>query len=57
MIEVLVEDDHEGERVMTFLTNNPDWAASSIRELCKARWGIEAFFKQIKQQAYLPGFG
>jgi len=34
---------------MVFLTNNFDWAASSICDLYRCRWGIEAFFKQIKQ--------
>ena len=39
-----------GEMVqMTFLTNNFEWAASSICDLYRCRWGIEAFFKQIKQ--------
>ncbi len=35
--------------VMVFLCNNLDWSANSICELYSARWGIEAFFKQIKQ--------
>ena len=34
---------------MVFLTNNFEWAASSICDLYRCRWGIEAFFKQIKQ--------
>ena len=37
------------EVIMVFLTNNLDWAASSVGELYQARWGIEVFFKQIKQ--------
>lgn len=35
--------------VMVFLTNTFDWAASSVCDLYRCRWGIEAFFKQIKQ--------
>ena len=35
--------------VMVFITNNFDWAASSVCDLYRSRWGIEAFFKQIKQ--------
>ena len=42
--------------VMEFLTNNFDWAASSVAELYQARWGIEVFFKQIKQTLKLAGF-
>lgn len=34
---------------MVFLTNNMEWAVSSIGELYLARWGIEVFFKQIKK--------
>lgn len=34
---------------MTFITNNFEWATSSIAELYKARWAIEVFFKEIKQ--------
>lgn len=43
-------------QVMVFLTNNFDWAASSVCELYQARWGIEVFFKQIKQTLKLAGF-
>lgn len=35
--------------VMVFITNNFDWAAGSVCDLYRSRWGIEAFFKQIKQ--------
>lgn len=35
--------------VMVFITNNLEWAASSICDLYKSRWAIEVFFKQIKQ--------
>jgi transposase len=47
----------EGELVvMTFLTNNEEWTASSICDLYKSRWGIEVFFKQIKQTLQLCDF-
>ena len=42
--------------VMTFLTNNMEWSSSSICDLYKARWGIEVFFKQIKQTLQLGDF-
>ena len=41
---------------MTFLTNNFTWAASSICELYRSRWGIEVFFKEIKQTLQLADF-
>ena len=41
---------------MTFITNNFDWAASSIVELYKSRWRIEVFFKEIKQTLQLCDF-
>lgn len=47
-VEMLVEVDGK-EIVMTFITNNGEWAASSVGELYQARWGIEVFFKQFKQ--------
>ena len=47
-VEAFVEVDGE-ERVMVFLTNNLDWAPSSVCDLYRCRWGIETFFKQIKQ--------
>jgi hypothetical protein len=34
---------------MVFITNNMQWAASSICDLYQSRWAIEVFFKQIKQ--------
>jgi hypothetical protein len=41
---------------MTFITNNMEWSAASIAELYKSRWGVEAFFKQIKQTLQLCAF-
>jgi hypothetical protein len=44
------------KKLMTFITNNMIWAASSICELYKCRWGVEVFFKQIKQTLQLGDF-
>ena len=44
------------EREMVFVTNNLVWAATSIAELYRCRWQIEAFFKQIKQTLQLADF-
>lgn len=50
-----VELDGE-ERELVFLTNNLTWSASSVAELYRCRWQIEAFFKQIKQTLQLADF-
>jgi hypothetical protein len=44
------------EREMVFLTNNFEWAASTVVELYRCRWQIEVFFKQIKQTLQLADF-
>jgi hypothetical protein len=55
LVEALVEVDGR-DTAMAFLTNNLEWAAGSIADLYKARWGIEVFFKQIKQTLQLGDF-
>ena len=54
-LEMLVEVDGK-EVVMAFITNNTQWAASSVGELYQARWGIEVFFKQLKQTLQIYDF-
>ena len=44
------------ECVLTFLTNNFTWSATSVADLYRCRWQIEAFFKQIKQNLQLADF-
>lgn len=44
------------ETEMSFMTNNTDWAPSSICDLYKARWAVEVFFKQLKQTLQLADF-
>jgi Transposase DDE domain. len=55
MITAAIEVDGKTV-VMTFLSNNMEWSASSISELYKGRWGVEVFFKQIKQTLQLADF-
>jgi IS4 transposase len=55
MITAAIEVDGKTV-VMTFLSNNMEWAASSISDLYKGRWGVEVFFKQIKQTLQLADF-
>ena len=55
LVEAIVEVDGKPKR-MTFITDNFEWAASSICDLYKARWAIEVFFKEIKQTLQLSDF-
>lgn len=54
-VTALVEIEGK-EREMVFITNNFDWAASTVAELYRCRWQIEVFFKQIKQSLQLADF-
>lgn len=42
--------------MMSFITNQFEWSAYSICDLYLARWGIEVFFKEIKQTLQLADF-
>jgi hypothetical protein len=54
---IVAKVEVDGKEVeMTFLSNNTEWAASSICDLYKSRWGIEVFFKQMKQTLQLADF-
>ena len=55
LVEAIVEVDGK-PRLMVFLTNNMAWAPSSICDLYKSRWGIEVFFKEIKQTLQIADF-
>ena len=55
LVEAVVEVDSK-PRVMSFITNNMQWAPSSICDLYKSRWGIEVFFKEIKQTLQIADF-
>lgn len=55
LVEATVEVDHK-PRTMVFLTNNMQWSSRSICDLYQSRWGIEVFFKEIKQTLQLADF-
>jgi hypothetical protein len=55
LIEALIEIDGKIKK-MTFITNNLEWASSSICDLYKNRWAIEVFFKEIKQTLQISDF-
>ena len=41
---------------LVFLTNNFEWAASTIADLYKSRWQVEILFKELKQTLQLQDF-
>ena len=41
---------------MTFITDNLEWSAFTICQLYQCRWGVEVFFKEIKQTLQLADF-
>ena len=55
LVEAVVKINDK-EEVMTFITNHLEWAPSSICDLYQSRWGIEVFFKEIKQTLQLADF-
>jgi len=52
-IEIWVE---EKQKTMVFITNNLKLAATTIADIYKDRWGIEAFFKALKQSLRIKTF-
>jgi hypothetical protein len=54
---IIADVIRDGKTVrMEFITDNFDWAPSTICDLYKARWDIELFFKQLKQTLKLSDF-
>lgn len=43
-------------QLMVFLTNNLAWSARTVADLYRCRWGIEVFFKQLKQTLKIGDF-
>ena len=50
-VTALVEIRGEMKKIV-FLTNNLEWSARTIAELYRARWGIETFFRELKQTGH-----
>jgi IS4 transposase len=48
--------DPETDKVLVFLTNNFDLPALTIAQLYKGRWGVELFFKWVKQNLRIKHF-
>ena len=54
---VTAEVEIKGKMVeMTFITDNFEWSAFTICQLYQCRWGVEVFFKEIKQTLQLADF-
>ena len=53
LVEVWLEDKHES---VVFLTNNLEFAATTIAAIYKDRWQVELFFKAIKQNLKIKTF-
>ena len=43
-------------KIIEIITNQPDWSAPTIADLCKKRWDIELFFKAMKQNLQIKTF-
>jgi Transposase DDE domain/Domain of unknown function (DUF4372) len=48
--------DYENNKTFVFLTNNFKLSAITVANLYKSRWGIETFFKWIKQHLKIQTF-
>jgi len=48
--------DEENGNLLVLLTNNRSWTASTVADIYKERWGIETFFKTIKQNLRIKSF-
>lgn len=48
--------DEKNKQTIELITNNTKWCANTIGELYKARWEVEVFFRDIKQQLHIKSF-
>ena len=48
--------DNKNQQTIELITNNTKWSANTIGELYKARWEVEIFFREIKQQLHIKSF-
>src|SRR5680860_1112101 len=48
--------DEENQQAIEVITNQTSWTANTITELYKARWEVEIFFRDIKQQLHIKSF-
>ena len=48
--------DQKNQQTIEVITNQMSWTANTITELYKARWEVEIFFRDIKQQLHIKSF-
>ena len=48
--------DDKNQQTIEVITNQMSWTANTITELYKARWEVEIFFRDIKQQLLIKSF-
>lgn len=48
--------DEKNQQTIELITNQMSWTANTITELYKARWEVEIFFRDIKQQLHIKSF-
>ena len=48
--------DEKNGQVIELITNQTSWCANTIGELYRARWEVEIFFRDIKQQLHIKSF-
>lgn len=51
---IMIRDEEQG--LLTFLTNHLDFGPTTIADIYKDRWQIEAFFKALKQNLQIKSF-
>ena len=54
-VTAVVEIQGQMKEIM-FLTNNLKWSARTVAEIYRDRWGIETFFKELKQTCQIHDF-
>ena len=48
--------DEKNQQAIEVITNQMSWTANTITEFYKARWEVEIFFRDIKQQLHIKSF-
>ncbi|MCX7745254.1 MAG: transposase, partial [Flavobacteriales bacterium] len=48
--------DEVNQQKIELITNQMNWAASTIAQLYKCRWQVEIFFREIKQLLHIQSF-
>jgi FOG: Transposase and inactivated derivatives len=52
----VVVGDEVNQQKIELITNQTQWAASTIAQLYKCRWQVEIFFREVKQLLHIKSF-